>query len=443
VNLSKSVCYINFRLVFLCPIRSGDCFDYFKTIMKFFLERWHVLASAPHRLFFLGGACQGIAAIIWWALELWQRFRGSEPLFAWTIPALWAHAYFMIYGFFPFFIFGFLFTFFPNWLDAEPIRFRGYMASFIAMSLGATLFYFGLVFSKPLLFFALLTLFAGWGTGTLALVKMLLPARSAEKLHLVLITLFVSIGALGLFSFILWLYLNIPVLIRVSLTAGIWCFLLPLVVTVSHLVIPFFSRVVIKNYQIVRPLPILWILLLAIVFRGLLEGTALSVWFWIPDVVMIVNATYLTLVWRIQKSFANKMLFMLHLSFVWFSIGTGLDLIQSLTFLLSQGSSSILGHAPLHALTLGFFASMVVGISTRVTFGHSGREVRPERTSWNLFLIFQGAAVLRVFGDFFPAGSLANRAGFEGSALLWIVGFSLWIMNFGYLLWQPSTNQHS
>jgi len=40
---------------------------------KSFFAAWKALAAAPHRLFFLGGACQGMAAMLWWSLELSVR----------------------------------------------------------------------------------------------------------------------------------------------------------------------------------------------------------------------------------------------------------------------------------------------------------------------------------------------------------------------------------
>ena len=124
--------------------------------MKFFSLMWKALASAPHRLFFLGGACQGIAAMLWWLLELSGRFGGFYPVLPWMIPPVWAHAYLMIYGFFPFFIFGFLFTFFPNWLDAESIPPRDYLLSFLGIGSGTGLFYVGLIFSKSILLSAVI-----------------------------------------------------------------------------------------------------------------------------------------------------------------------------------------------------------------------------------------------------------------------------------------------
>jgi uncharacterized protein involved in response to NO len=406
--------------------------------MKFLPMTWSALASAPHRLFFVGGACQGVAAVLWWLLELSGRFGGFNPSLPRTIPPVWAHAYLMIYGFFPFFIFGFLFTFFPNWLDAGSIPSRYYLSSFFLIASGTVLFYVGLILDKNILLLAVLSEVAGWGIGAISLIRILLPARSPEKIHLGLMTFFVILGEAGLLSFFLWLFTDRPLWLNAALVIGIWFFLLPLVVTVSHLVIPFFSKAALQNYRVVQAMSILWVLLAGIFLRGLLEGIQMRSSFWIPDALLLLFASYLSVVWGFWKSIGIKFLFMLHLSFAWFSIALVLDLLQSLAFLWGRETESVLGFAPLHALTIGFFSSMVVGMSTRVTLGHSGRRVGVDGAAWTIFLFFQGAALLRVLADFFPAGGLLNVAGYEGSALLWIGGFSFWLAKYGSLLWQPA-----
>jgi len=261
------------------------------------------------------------------------------------------------------------------------------------------------------------------------------PAKSTEKIHLVLIIVFVCFGAIGLLSFFLWISLDNPFWGHLSQVVGVWFFLLPLIITVCHLVIPFFTKMAIANFQYVDSLPILWMILAAVVVRGLLEGIGVAEFFWIPDLVLFVFAVYLSIVWNLRISRATHMLFMLHLSFLWLSVGLFLDFIQSLAFELSHGSVFILGHAPLHALTIGFFASMVVGLSTRVTLGHSGEKVRGDASPWRIFLMLQGSAIFRLLAEIFPAGSLMSLAGYAGSALLWLAGFSAWIFKYGSLLW--------
>ncbi|MFY9270164.1 MAG: NnrS family protein [Candidatus Manganitrophaceae bacterium] len=396
------------------------------------------LGSAPHRLLFVGGAFQGIAAILGWLLELSGGLGGFFSSLPLTIPPLWAHAYLMVYGFFPYFIFGFLFTFFPNWLDAERIPPRHYLFSIFALGSGTVLFYIGLIVGKNMLLISILLTLLGWGVGTFSLLRILIPARSPEKIDLSLITLLVIFGAVGLFSFFLWLLMNKPIWLNLARIIGVWFFLLPLVVTVSHLVIPFFSKSLLKNNRLVQPLSILPTLLAGLFIRGLMEAMEMRESVWIPDLFLLFFALYLSSVWGFWKSIEIKMLFMLHLSFAWFSVGLILEILQSLTLVLSQGRVFILGHAPLHALTIGFFASMVIGMSTRVTLGHSGRPIGPNSSAWKIYLIFQIAAITRILADFFPAGDLLNRGGTEGAALLWIGGFSFWLIKYGPFLWRPA-----
>ena len=254
--------------------------------------------------------------------------------------------------------------------------------------------------------------------------------------------LFVLSGAAGLLSFFLWLLMNDPVWLNLAYVIGIWFFLLPLIVTVSHLVIPFFSNRVLNNYRVVQPMSILSALLACIFLRGLLEGIGMRRYFWIPDTVLLLFAFYLSFVWDFWKSVEVRMLFMLHLSFAWFSIALILDLLQNLTFVWRHETRSVLGLAPLHALTIGFFSSMVIGMSIRVTLGHSGRHMEADRTAWRIFFTFQIGALLRVLADLFQAGSLLNVGGYEGSGFLWIGGFLFWLLKYGPLLWRPAVAEN-
>ena len=75
---------------------------------------WNSFFAAPHRVMFFGGALQAIAAMLWWLYELVTRFGVAGQPASWPIVPIAAHAYLMIYGLFPFFMFGFLMTVFPR-----------------------------------------------------------------------------------------------------------------------------------------------------------------------------------------------------------------------------------------------------------------------------------------------------------------------------------------
>src|SRR5215208_8032144 len=76
-----------------------------------------MLAAAPHRLLFFVGASNVLLAMTWWALWLidarWHIIGMSQPV----VPAGWLHAMIMQYQVLPAFMFGFLLTVFPRWMD--------------------------------------------------------------------------------------------------------------------------------------------------------------------------------------------------------------------------------------------------------------------------------------------------------------------------------------
>jgi uncharacterized protein involved in response to NO len=105
------------------------------------------------------------------------------------------------------------------------------------------------------------------------------------------------------------------------------------------------------------------------------------------------------------------------------------------SLLLLLTGSGLLGLAPLHALTLGFFASAVVGMVTRVTLGHSGRPLNADNATWLIFWGMQGVTVLRIAAEFVllpGAASLSFLA-----ALGWLAVFGAWYAKFAPAYLKP------
>src|SRR5687768_17875341 len=113
---------------------------------------WHHIGAAPHRGMFLAGTLQGVLTLLWWVFELAGRHdlpgSAGEMASAWSIAPIWAHAFLMIYGFFSFFILGFLFTTFPNWMNGEKIPRRNYASSCLLMTMGILIFYAGMATTR-------------------------------------------------------------------------------------------------------------------------------------------------------------------------------------------------------------------------------------------------------------------------------------------------------
>ena len=104
-----------------------------------------MLSSEAHRFTFFFGALQSVAAMAWWLPDVGARYLGLYTAPAWTVPPMWAHAWLLLYGLFPFFMFGFLMTAGPNWLGAGKMPRGGFVPAGLAMAAGLALVYAGLV----------------------------------------------------------------------------------------------------------------------------------------------------------------------------------------------------------------------------------------------------------------------------------------------------------
>lgn len=393
---------------------------------------WNTFTAAPHRMMMLGGALQGVLTLLWWLFDLLGRYGGLYPAPVWGIAPAWAHAFLMLYGFFPFFIFGFLMTTYPNWMNGEKIPPRFYIPSFLLMAGGIVLFYLGLLVGKPLLLGGTMLLLAGWGIALHALIRVLRIARYDDKRHPIVTTIALIMGWLGILSYLVWLASDNASALDFARHVGIWWFMLPILLAVCHKMIPFFSSRVLENYVMVRPYWALYVMLAASALHGALELAQLPQYLWLADLPLLISALYFSYTWGLRKSFQIKLLAVLHVGFAWLSIAMLLYSVQSLGLFLT--GKALFGLAPLHALTIGFFASMILAMASRVTLGHSGRELVADGVTWALFLGFQLTAAVRIAPDLFglPPGIFYPLA-----ASIWLLGYGAWFAKYGPIYWRP------
>lgn len=395
------------------------------------LTVWNHMSAAPHRSLFLAGALQGVLTLLWWVFDLTGRYAIAGSMTTWSIAPTWAHAFLMIYGFFPFFILGFLFTTYPNWMNGEKVKPREYMTTCLLMIIGITLFYAGLCVDKTLITAGVAILLAGWSIAVFVLFRILLNTPDQDKRHAKVTSIALFMGWLGVAAYLLWLMTENSAALNFARTAGIWFFLLPIVLTVSHRMIPFFSSRVLDNYVMVRPFWMLWLMLACIVAHGGLQWLEMTAYQWMADFPLALCALYLSYRWGFLRSFSVSLLAVLHFSFLWLGLSMTLYAVQSLVYMLS--GNLLFGLAPLHALSIGFFASMVLAMASRVTIGHSGRPLELDRTTWLLFLGFQSAAVLRILADLIPA--MAPML-YVAAGLAWLGCFVLWTAKYAPIYWR-------
>lgn len=380
----------------------------------------HPFFSAPHRVMFFAGALQSLLGMAFWASDLGARYAGLYAAPPWPAPASWLHAALMLYGLFSFFIFGFLMTALPKWVAQGPLEQRHYVPAFALLVAGWLLFYAGL-FAAALLPLGMTVAAAGWGIGWWALLASVRASISAHKTHAWVVLAALACGCSGLLLFAAGIAGSDPLLVGAAIEIGLWLFLVPVFFTVTYRMLPFFSGSVIRGYDEYRGRLPYWIVLGACVLHATLAIAELRQWLWLPDACGGAAALWLSWRWQLRKSFVSHLLAMHHLASVWLGLALLLFAAQSLAAFAGLGWG---GRAPLHALTVGYFASILVGMATRVTLGHSGRLISSDVWAWRLFWLFQGVVLLRLLGEWFDAIASFNLIWL--SALGWLGVFGMW-----------------
>ncbi|KAF0103815.1 MAG: uncharacterized protein involved in response to NO [bacterium] len=393
---------------------------------------WSTYTAAPHRVLFLPGALQAVLVMLWWVLDLQLRRAGGEGLAVGGLPGPALHVWWMLYGCLPFFIFGFLFTAMPNWLNGPAIPRAAYVTAGLAMSLGVLGVYLGgvLPFALPA---GLALHAAGWTVAVLALGRTLLRAPPQDKLHSALASVAILLGLLGDLAFLAMLVADWTPGLAVAGALGMWGFLTPIFLVVCHRMIPWFTSRVVPNYVMLRPYGPLWLLLAGCLLRGALELAGRGELTWPVDLLMAFLVWRFSAWWGLTRGIRQVwLLAMLHIAFLWSGVAFALYGLGSLAAFAGWGWSP--GQAPVHALGIGFFATMLIAMASRVSLGHSGRALQADALTWGLFWLVQAAALARVLPDLAPA---LPRWPIEAAGLVWLLGFAMWAWRYAPMYWRP------
>lgn len=378
---------------------------------------------APHRPFFLLGAIQGVLSIAVWLGILEGQMQTSLPGGA-------LHGWLMLYGFLPYFVLGFLFTALPNWVSGSPVGRTAYLGAAGLMGLGGGVFYLGLS-SPGWILLGLALHVVGWAWAVIALGQVLRQAKPQDKRQPWLTWWATLMGVVGNGLFLIGSGSDSASLLAASLSVGVWLFLTPLFLGICHRMVPWFTSRVLSNYVIVRPYTPLWIMLTACLAHAALEIAGLPQWTWVADLPLAVLTLWFISRWGIARSFHVRLLAMLHIAFVWAAVGFLLYGVSSLAQWLEWPWHA--GNAPLHALGMGFFGAMLIGMASRVSLGHSGRKLECDAATWGLFWWVQVAALLRMAPDMLPLPS----AWITIAGLLWLAVFGVWAIRYAPMTWRP------
>ena len=130
-----------------------------------------------------------------WSAHVVSRYFAFGSPYAWSVPPMWAHAWLLLYGLFPFFMFGFLMTAGPNWLGAPKPSRAGFVPAAVGMAMGVVVFYIGLFTTREIAGTGLLLHAAGWIWGMGVLVRMVVRYWIASVCYALVLFVFLGVGA--------------------------------------------------------------------------------------------------------------------------------------------------------------------------------------------------------------------------------------------------------
>lgn len=380
-----------------------------------------MLLAYPFRLFFLCTALFGALAIAVWVAVLtgWLSLNaGASPLF-------W-HAHEMLYGFAPAAIAGFLLTAMSNWTGMPPPRGAPllalallWLAGRLAMAASGVLPAW-LVATIDLSFLAVLAVYVltvlrrARNTRNLPLVGVLVVLASGNLLmHLSMMGMSPRLGEFGM----------LVALDTLALLMGI----------IAGRIAPAFTRNWLAQHghapEQVRVRPRLDHAALAATVLMLPADLLAPASAAAGMVALLAGALHLARLigWRGWCAWRNPLLWVLHVGYGWLALAL---FIKGLTPFLPSLPTS----AWYHALGIGAMGTLIVGVMTRVSIGHTGRPLALLRGAQLIYWLVTAAAILRLASAF---GAGTGPGILHAAAAAWVAALLLFTVLYGPLLNRP------
>ncbi|MCW8193980.1 NnrS family protein [Proteobacteria bacterium 005FR1] len=380
-----------------------------------------ILLAYPFRIFFL--LCGGYPVLV---VLAWIAFLfGGWPLPLGWAPLQW-HSHEMLYGFVTAAVAGFVLTAMSNWTGARPLQGGALLALALLWVAGRAAMWMAgwlpgwLVAAVELVFLPVLGLYVA---------GVLIRHRNYRNLMLVAI-----IGLL--FAGNLMMHIGFVTgktgLLQLGQLHGLDV-ITALIVVIAGRITPAFTGNWLRREggdpARVKTWP--WIEYASL---GSIIALLISNWLQAADgvagvlaiVAGVSNALRLS-GWSGWQARREPLLWILHFAYLWVVIA-----------LLLRGASTLgAGVAPSlwqHALGLGGIATLILGVMTRVTVGHTGRPLQLLRFGIVIYLAIIAATLLRLLA---ATALLDYRIGVTLAALSWVLAFGLFTAVYGPVLASP------
>lgn len=128
--------------------------------------------------------------------------------------------------------------------------------------------------------------------------------------------------------------------------------------------------------------------------------------------------------WHVRRVRRVPLLWVLHAAYLWLVVGFVLSGLASLGVVAASPA--------IHAFTVGGIGTVIHGMISRVSLGHTGRRLHP--SAWTVvgFVAIHLAAVVRVFAQLvYPPSYIASL---HVSGALWLLAFGLFLAVYGPML---------
>ena len=357
--------------------------------------------------FLLGSVYAGLAMLMWLPV-----FMGELSLVSAFIPQDW-HVHEMLYGFLPAVITGFLFTAIPNWTGRLPLRGRPLMFLVALWAAGRICVTFSAQtgwLAAMLIDCSFLSLVAA------AAAREIIAGKKWNNLSVVLLILVLLGGNLTFH-----LEAHFKGAAEISIRVGIAVVVL-LISLIGGRIIPSFTRNWLVRENPGRlPIPFARFDMLAVAFGAV----ALVFWIVAPNdtrtgaILVIAGVLHLIRLgrWAGDRTGRERLLLILHVGYAFVPLG----------FLLNACSAFgiVAIGAGVHAWMAGAAGIMTLAVMSRVSLGHTGRQLTASVATQAIYASIIVAVVARICAVFQPSHSvpllhvavLAWAAAFLGFAL--------------------------
>ncbi|MBU2893094.1 NnrS family protein [Colwellia sp. D2M02] len=369
------------------------------------------------RPFFLSGAIFGVFAILLWVL-MYRGVISLSPLGG----GYWWHIHEMIFGFGCAIVAGFLLTAVQNWTGMRGVQGTTLLLLFLLWLAGRIALLTPEIFGNILVTILDLSFLPAVAY---VLAKPILAIKQYRNLFFVpLLTLF----TLANLEMHLAVY-NHSFSIIYSAYAGLMLMTFLMSVMAGR-VAPMFTA---NGTKTTKVTPIAWLDIaangsLAVLMISLLLEPVVGFSATFFGALLIIAGCFQTLRWLRWRPWITlqvPLLWSLHASMKFISVGL---ILLGIAYLIPTVPTNHIWHL----LTVGGMGGLILAMISRVSLGHTGRNLVPPKTMTIAYIAISLAAVVRAFGPWFmPEKTMMF---IDISATLWMLAFIIFIAFYGPML---------